>query len=252
MPFPKQPGIYKITNLTNNKCYIGSSFNLFNRLHNHKTNLRKNRHHNVYLQRAYNKYGEENFKFEIVEIINNFEKLSKSNLNLLLKDKECLYFSIENSELLYNLESCSSGRKVVAKESRIKIGNSKRGVKRKLEHNKWYGRHILQYDLDGNFIREWESIKQASEELKIHQSCIGGVLNNNHPWTYTHIFRLKTENYPLKIESVKKCIAYNNEKEISFLSFNEADRYLKVSEGICAKSLRKGYKVKGYNFKKIN
>lgn len=251
MPFPKKPGIYKITNLINNKMYYGSSFNLFNRCHNHKMNLRRNTHHNQHLQYAWNKYGEENFVFEIVEIV-EANNISREKINLILKEKECFYLNTIDNILLYNLDSCKSGRKVMTKESRIKIGDSKRGLKRKNEHNKWYGRHILQYDLNGHFIREWESIKEAAKTLDIHPSCIGGVINGGHPWTYKFIFRLKTENYPLKIKSIKKCIAYNDKEEISFLSFNEADRYFNVSEGVCAKSVRKNYKVKGYNFKKIN
>lgn len=31
----KQAGIYKLINLTNNQCYVGSSINLYNRLSQH-------------------------------------------------------------------------------------------------------------------------------------------------------------------------------------------------------------------------
>ena len=60
-------GVYQIKNVVNNKIYIGSSNNLMRRIQGHKCILRKNKHHNCYLQRAWNKYGENNFKFEIVE-----------------------------------------------------------------------------------------------------------------------------------------------------------------------------------------
>lgn len=60
-------GIYVITNLKNFKCYVGASKNLRQRLYNHKMRLRINKHKNVHLQSAFNKYGEENFTFEIVE-----------------------------------------------------------------------------------------------------------------------------------------------------------------------------------------
>lgn len=36
---------------------------------------------------------------------------------------------------------------------------------------------ILQYDLQGNFIKEWKSIKEASSELKINSSSIGNCIN---------------------------------------------------------------------------
>lgn len=62
-------GIYKITCLGNNKCYIGSSLDVKTRISIHKYSLRYNRHQNKYLQRAWNKYGEDNFTFEIIEYL---------------------------------------------------------------------------------------------------------------------------------------------------------------------------------------
>lgn len=59
-------GIYKIENLVDGKVYIGQSINVSNRLANHKSDLKHNRHHNTYLQHAYNKYGVENFDFSII------------------------------------------------------------------------------------------------------------------------------------------------------------------------------------------
>ena len=54
-------GIYKITNLENNKFYIGSAKDLYDRLASHKKDLRANKHCNIYLQRSYNKYGADSF-----------------------------------------------------------------------------------------------------------------------------------------------------------------------------------------------
>lgn len=63
-------GIYKFTNSVNGKVYVGSSVNLKQRLAVHKSTLRSNTHDSSYLQRAYNKYGENNFTFEIIEYCN--------------------------------------------------------------------------------------------------------------------------------------------------------------------------------------
>lgn len=65
----KKPGIYKITNLVNRKIYIGSAYNLSNRFSVHKYTLKNNKHKNKHLQSAWNLYGEQNFLFEILEII---------------------------------------------------------------------------------------------------------------------------------------------------------------------------------------
>ncbi len=60
-------GIYMIMNLVNGKFYIGSSYNINNRWNNHKACLRTNNHPSKYLQRAYNKYGKDNFIYEVLE-----------------------------------------------------------------------------------------------------------------------------------------------------------------------------------------
>ena len=69
------PGIYKITNIITNLIYIGSAVNLQQRYYDHVQSFRDNRHYNKHLQRAWNKYGEENFKFEILEVIEDKIKL---------------------------------------------------------------------------------------------------------------------------------------------------------------------------------
>ena len=60
-------GIYKIINKVNNKFYIGSATNFYNRKSKHLQLLRKNLHTNTHLQNSYNKYGEDNFKFKLIE-----------------------------------------------------------------------------------------------------------------------------------------------------------------------------------------
>lgn len=63
-------GVYQIRNKINNKIYIGSTVNLYNRFSRHISALKNNNHRNDHLQRAWNKYGEQNFVFEIIEIVN--------------------------------------------------------------------------------------------------------------------------------------------------------------------------------------
>lgn len=64
-----QTGIYQILNLTNNKCYIGSTaVGFHDRWRDHKSLLRCNRHHSPILQNAWNKYGAEVFRWIVVEI----------------------------------------------------------------------------------------------------------------------------------------------------------------------------------------
>lgn len=59
--------IYKITNLINGDYYIGSTQNFIKRYYTHINHIRSNKKTCTLLIRAVNKYGESNFKFEILE-----------------------------------------------------------------------------------------------------------------------------------------------------------------------------------------
>ena len=60
-------GIYRIVNLISGDFYIGSSKDIERRWSEHKRKLNIKKHQNVILQRAWDKYGENNFSFEVVE-----------------------------------------------------------------------------------------------------------------------------------------------------------------------------------------
>lgn len=60
-------GIYVIENIQTNKVYIGRSKNLNKRKTEHFRMLRKSVHHNIYLQRSFNKWGRKNFVFRLLE-----------------------------------------------------------------------------------------------------------------------------------------------------------------------------------------
>lgn len=60
-------GIYIILNWENSKVYVGSASYLRKRMQDHACSLRKNQHKNIFLQRAWNKYGEKSFTFSVLE-----------------------------------------------------------------------------------------------------------------------------------------------------------------------------------------
>lgn len=71
----KVSGVYKITNKVNNKSYIGSSINIKMRWQKHIYDLKKDLHPNKHLLESYKKYGEHNFEFSILEIVEDTDQL---------------------------------------------------------------------------------------------------------------------------------------------------------------------------------
>lgn len=62
-------GIYRIRNLVNGKFFVGSSLNLHGKSNSFKFQLRSGLHVNSELQKDFNIFGEENFVFEIVDLL---------------------------------------------------------------------------------------------------------------------------------------------------------------------------------------
>ena len=91
-------GIYCIENMINNKKYIGQSKNINDRWYKHKNELNRGVHDNDYLQKSWNKNGEENFRFYVLEHC-DVDKLD---------EREIYYINLHNTlnrDYGYNLKS---------------------------------------------------------------------------------------------------------------------------------------------------
>ena len=88
-------GIYKITNKVNGKFYIGSSNNIKRRWMHHKSNLRNGTHTNFHLQNSYDKHGEDQFEFVLIEEVRR--------ANLLAKEQEYLDEAFRGGQEIYNI-----------------------------------------------------------------------------------------------------------------------------------------------------
>lgn len=62
-------GIYIIRNTQNGKGYVGGAVDLRGRFNKHLRELRRGDHHSLKLQRAWNKYGEDSFEIEVLEVV---------------------------------------------------------------------------------------------------------------------------------------------------------------------------------------
>lgn len=90
--------IYIIRNSINGKFYIGSSKNCHVRKLKHFNELRKNKHHSIHLQRAFNKYSEDNFEFIIIETCYNY-----------LEREQYLFDNVIDFKDTYNISKMATG-----------------------------------------------------------------------------------------------------------------------------------------------
>ena len=142
-------GIYVITNKINNKVYIGQSIDIRVRWWNHRCELNRNNHCNKHLQGAWNKYGEDNFDFSVLEECKEEE----------INDKEIYWISKYNStnpKYGYN----------------ISIGGdcSNRGIPLTQEQKEYMSQvknpeQVVQIDFNGNLVKVWRSATHAQRTL---------------------------------------------------------------------------------------
>lgn len=84
-------GVYCIKNTKNNKIYVGSSKNIYKRLNAHRSGLRKNYHHNVHLQRSWNKNGEDKFEYYIIKETQDLIQIEQEWIDKTYKENYNLY-----------------------------------------------------------------------------------------------------------------------------------------------------------------
>lgn len=121
----KVPSIYNIFCDSTGKSYIGSAVNPCRRYNEHVNDLRKGTHYNNYLQNSWNKYGEDNFTFGIIEEVGNKE-------NLIEQEQFWMdYYDSYNPLFGFNLCPTAGSQLgiVRSEETRKRISNSKKGDK---------------------------------------------------------------------------------------------------------------------------
>lgn len=190
-------GIYKITNTVNEKSYIGSSIDLNSREYKHFWMLRRGSHDNIFLQRSFDKYGEGNFTFDIVE---------QCEENLLI-DRENHFitsYNSNNSEYGYNLATVNEFRrnnfnegvkKQISKTWLEKNGNFKRFSLINIETGI---ERIFESLVDGaNYLIEggYSKGKPRNVRMKLSSSLRGVKVNNNangsiRKTCYKHKFKI--------------------------------------------------------------
>lgn len=102
-------GIYQIRNLENGKIYIGKTEKPFRRRFNeHRNDLKKKKHINIHLQRAYERYGENTFVFEAIEICGENDDLYEKERKWILQTESYLRHRGYNIALYDERENIST------------------------------------------------------------------------------------------------------------------------------------------------
>lgn len=151
---PNECGIYKITSIKHKTFYIGSSKNINKRRKEHFSELRRNSHCNSILQRIYNKYGENNFLIEVLELCPEEDQFIKEQYYIdILKPKLNICKIVE--------KNFWSG-KHHTEETKEKISKANKGKKISDEHKK-----IISQSNKTRIVSD-ETRYKRSESLKGH------------------------------------------------------------------------------------
>jgi len=108
---------------------------------------------------------------------------------------------------------------------------------------------IIQLDLNCNFIKEWNSIKEAALYLKVGHSSVDNVLSKRSKSTQGfHFVYAKdyTENYFIKLHNNKPTVTkkfeikvlFNDNTVIKFQTIKECAKYFKVSTSLISMILK--------------
>lgn len=262
MEYTEKCGIYKITCLENNKVYIGSSKTLRDRLASHKNLLKKNRHENDHLQRAYNLYKIESFEFEILEncIFENIDYLMEREAWWIKN------YNSMNSSFGFNKKDPVTRK--ITEETRLKLSLSHIGKPsgRKGEITPEYVKIILREKNLGKILTEetknkigeaskrhwtsesyknkieksradfWNSEKGTALKIKMTEERVG---NGSYSLKYTNIV--------MKNNKTNETIEFKYTKELGDF-FNQEQR---VFSNYVTKKLQniKGYEIISFDFK---
>lgn len=185
----KISGVYKITNIINNKFYIGSSIDIYRRLDAHQKTLNRNKHHSNHLQNAWNKYGESSFIFEVLEELPMLDNESKLEFKIrLVNGREQHYLDILmpwKGNIGYNINkdarSCLGIKRSVTHCKNISI--AKKGKPGHPHTKEWItilSKPVIQYDMNDNIIAEYNSITEAAKITGLILQNIGAVVNGKY------------------------------------------------------------------------
>jgi group I intron endonuclease len=244
-------GIYIITNEINNKVYIGqvgkgNKKNFMTRFYEHYNTLSKNKYMDknkkpTHLQCAWNKDGEENFTFDILE------ECTKEELNE--KEKYWIaYYESDNPEFGYNKTKGGEGG-IPSEETKKKMSEAQKGHISKLKGKKLSEEH--KNNIKNGLTQEIKNtISSKLKGTKLSEETINKIRNGNLNKKRSNVTKQKMS----ESRSGEKHFLFgmhHNDKTKNKISesnskFNKEqifDILNKIENGICINDIAKEYNV---------
>lgn len=198
--------VYQIRNIVTGDHYIGSAIHYSRRVTRHLYFLRNGNHHSRYLQNAFNKYGESNFVFEVIELVNDLNALTTreqywmDNLTPTyntMKDIKSHIGVKRSAETKQKMSLAQMGKKCpehVKEKIRQTLSGTKQSSETKQKRIKSMYQSILQIDRKtGTLIKEWESATTAAAALGYSRVTIYESANQRREPFKDYIWRFKHE-----------------------------------------------------------
>ena len=192
-------GIYKITN-PKNKIYVGQTIDWDRRKQDYKylNCSNQNKLYNSLL-----KYGWSNHVFELIEEcslgeLNNRERYWQD------------YYNVLEEGLNLKLTQFGDKSGIISIETKNKIALSMKD-KNTWSKGGYHKKSVLQYDLEGNFIKDYPSVEEAKKTYNVDiASCCRGESKTSAGfiWFYEEKF-----NNDLLIEKIKKATTNGNKNK---------------------------------------
>jgi group I intron endonuclease len=128
----KLSGIYCFINKTTGKRYVGQTAYLAGRKGHHLLHLRRNNHDNSYFQNAFNKYGESDFVFEVLEVVPKLEDGTNDKVKLTEREQYWMdFYKSYEEDFGYNINPSASmnymSGRTHTEEARKKISDAAKG-----------------------------------------------------------------------------------------------------------------------------
>lgn len=215
-------GIYCITNMLNEKKYVGQSIDIEMRWKHHKTDCFNPNasSYKTYFYQALRKYGVDNFSFDVIE--------------------ECTEEELDDREI-YWIKTLKSNNRMIGYNT-TEGGDGVRG---------YWDKTVYQYDKKGNFIAEYKSASEAIRQTGITSilSCCRGFTKSSGGYIWSYV---KYDQAPQYKRNSHTVVVYQYDLEGNFIQSFPSILEASIASGVKLANIRtcvqKNTQIRAGNF----